>query len=78
MQAGSQNRTGREMKRSLALSQSSRFTLPELRFSIDSKPLSRFQYPLVCKFFVNGLERAFSEAPAKLKVFHSEAARRAL
>jgi|HubBroStandDraft_1064217.scaffolds.fasta_scaffold1500808_1 hypothetical protein len=61
---------------------SSCFRGPALRFPADSKILSCLLTPSVQPqhpvFRAFGLERAFSEVPAKLKVFHPEAARRDL
>jgi hypothetical protein len=63
----------------------SQFVGPALKFSTDSKTLSRVLTPFVQPqhsvnrtFSLIGLERAFSEVPAKAKVFHPEAARREL
>jgi hypothetical protein len=64
---------------------SSQFVGPALKFPTDSKTLSRVltpfvqpQHPVIRTFFINGLERAFSEVPATSKAFHPEAARREL
>jgi hypothetical protein len=59
--------------------------LPVLRFPTDSKQLSSFlrpyfqvQRPPVRTILEIGVERANSEMPANLMVFHHEAARREL
>jgi len=47
-----------------------------LGFLTDSKAVNSIEHLPVCKVFVNGLERAFTKVPAKLRGFHSNAARR--
>ncbi len=77
MQAGFQIRTSREQTEALSYQTGSPTVQPVIGLLSDSKTLSSFQRPLARTFLGNGLERAISEMPANLMVFHPEAARRA-
>jgi hypothetical protein len=85
MQARFQIRTSRKRPQNLASTTSLGFVRPLPGFTIDSKTLSRLlaphvpsQLPFVGTFPVIGRERAITEMPANLNVFHPEAARRDL
>jgi hypothetical protein len=78
MQTRFQMSIGRERTHAASCVSNSRLVLIDLRFVTDSKTLSRLEQSRVRKNLVNGLERASSEVPAKLRVFHSKAARRDL
>jgi hypothetical protein len=78
MQARFQIRTSGELLTVLHYQADSPMSQPVVGLLTDSKALRSIQRPLVRKFLGIGLERAFSEMPANLKVFHPEAARRDL
>jgi len=78
MQAGFQIRTERVLTKAIPYQPAPPSMQPVVGFPTDSKELSLNQRPLARTFLGNGLERAVSEMPANLKVFHPEAARRAL
>jgi hypothetical protein len=78
MQARFQIRTSGELLTALRYQADSPMSQPVVGLLTDSKALSSNQRPLARKFLGIGLERAISEMPANLKVFHPEAARRDL
>jgi hypothetical protein len=85
MRAGCRISTNGELLHTLTMSPTSEFLWPAIAFLTDSKRLNRQygrngtrQKSRVLTSLTNGLERAFTEMPASVKVFHPEAARREL
>ena len=78
MQARFQIRTSGEQTAALQYQQDSPTSQAVVGFLTDSKALSSILRPLARTPLGNGLERAITEMPANLMVFHPEAARRDL